>query len=88
MGELSCRIKHSCTLIFVDEKIKNGLMGMSQASGYPSYRFIDKNGKYKYGVMKWIKRNWKVGGREIDNFESTKSLSAKFKQRGILYYIE
>ena len=42
------------THIFVDEKIENELMGMFQASGFPSYRFIDKNGKYKSGVIRWM----------------------------------
>ena len=42
------------THIFVDERIENELMGMFQASGFPSYRFIDKNGKYRSGAINWM----------------------------------
>ena len=48
------------THIFVDEKIENELMGMFQASGYPSYRFIDSKGKYKLGAISRIKEMDKV----------------------------
>ena len=58
------------THIFVDEKIENELMGMFQAGGFPSYRFIDKNGKYKPGVIKWMSetdnaklKSWWKGNR-------------------------
>lgn len=59
----------SGTHIFVDEKIENELMGMFQASGYPSYRFIDKNGKYNPGVIK--------GMSEIDKVKLKKLVERK-----------
>ena len=49
-------MKISGTHIFVDEKIENELMEMFQATGYPSYRFIDKNGKYKPGAISWMQQ--------------------------------
>lgn len=48
------------THIFVDEKIENELMRMFQASGYPSYRFIDSKGKYKLGATSRMKEMDKV----------------------------
>ena len=44
------------THIFVDERIENELMNIFQSTGYPSYRFIDKNGKYKPGVINWMQQ--------------------------------
>jgi thiol-disulfide isomerase/thioredoxin len=48
------------THIFVEENIENELMVMFQASGYPSYRFIDKNGKYRPGAITWMKETDKT----------------------------
>lgn len=44
-------LKISGTHIFVDETIETELMNKFQASGFPSYRFIDRNGKYKQGAI-------------------------------------
>lgn len=47
-------LKISGTHIFVDEAIETELMNKFQASGFPSYRFIDRNGKYKQGAITWM----------------------------------
>ncbi|MES2517206.1 MAG: TlpA disulfide reductase family protein [Bacteroidota bacterium] len=48
------------THIFVDERIENELMELFQATGYPSYRFIDKMGKYKPGAINWMQETDKA----------------------------
>jgi thiol-disulfide isomerase/thioredoxin len=55
----------SGTHIFVDEKIENELMGMFQASGFPSYRFIDSKGKYKSGAISWMQEMDRVKLRKL-----------------------
>lgn len=53
-------LKISGTHIFVDEAIETELMNKFQSTGFPSYRFIDRNGKYKQGAITWMSQTNKT----------------------------